>query len=59
MNDDNKSTGVSGRSERCKRRAKKTRDANSREWEMVLARAFQVLAEAEMETAARCQVAAA
>jgi hypothetical protein len=45
--------------QRCERRAKKTRDANSREWEMVLARAFQVLAEAEMETAARCQVAAA
>ena len=37
--------------ERCERRAKQTRDPENREWQMTLARAYRMLAEAESELA--------
>jgi hypothetical protein len=37
---------------RCEERAKKTRNREDREWQMTLARAYRMLAEAEAEYAA-------
>ena len=37
---------------RCEQRAKKTRTQDAREWEMTLARAYRMLAEAEAERSA-------
>jgi hypothetical protein len=38
---------------RCEERATKLRDLEKREWQMTLARAYRMLAEAESELAAR------
>jgi hypothetical protein len=38
---------------RCEERAKKARNPRDREWQMVLAHVFRILAEAEIETAAQ------
>ena len=43
----------------CEERAKKARNPSDRDWQMVLARAFRMLAEAETEAVARPQRAAA
>ena len=48
-----------GHEPRCDERAKKARDTSDREWQMILARAYRMLAEVEIETAARPQSAAA
>jgi hypothetical protein len=41
------------RAKRCDERARKVRDVERREWQMTLARAYRMLAEAESEAAAR------
>jgi hypothetical protein len=46
------------RAARCDERAKKARGTSDREWLTILARAYRMLAEAEVETAARPQPAA-
>jgi hypothetical protein len=43
----------------CEMRAKKARGASDREWELILARAYRILAETESEAAARRQEKAA
>jgi hypothetical protein len=59
MNNENKGTGVSGESEACEERARKTRDSQSREWQMTLARTYRMLAEAASDNLARRQQQAA
>ncbi len=44
---------------RCDQRATKVRDAERREWQMILARAYRMLAEAESEATAKRLSAAA
>ena len=39
------------KAKQCEERARKVRDAESREWQMILARAYRMLAEAESELA--------
>ena len=47
------------RAARCEDRAKKARDPSDREWQTVLARVLRMLAEAELEAAARPRQTAA
>jgi hypothetical protein len=44
---------------RCEERARGERDPANREWQMILSRAYRMLAEAEVEAAARPLSAAA
>jgi hypothetical protein len=41
------------KAKQCEQRARKARCPNSREWQLILARAYQMLAEAEGELASR------
>ena len=43
----------------CEDRARKVRDAKDREWQLILARAYRMLVEAETETVVRPERAAA
>jgi hypothetical protein len=43
---------------RCEQRAKKTRNQADREWQMTLARAYRMLAEAEAQRSALLEVSA-
>jgi hypothetical protein len=43
---------------RCEERARKVRDPRTREWQMILARSYRMLAEAEIEVASRPRSAA-
>jgi hypothetical protein len=47
------------RAARCEDRAKKARSPKDREWQMILARAYRMLAQMESEVAARPQQTAA
>jgi hypothetical protein len=47
------------RAAQCEERARKMRSPKDREWQMVLARAYRMLAEMESEVAPRRQLAAA
>jgi hypothetical protein len=47
------------KAKRCEERAMKTRDSQSREWQMTLARTYRMLAEAASDNLARRQQQAA
>jgi hypothetical protein len=48
-----KARGYLAKAKRCEERAKKVRCQESRDWQLILARAYRVLAEAESELATR------
>jgi hypothetical protein len=48
-----KARGYLAKAKRCEERARKVRCPENREWQLILARAYRMLAEAESEVAAR------
>ena len=48
-----KARGYLAKSKQCEQRASKVRCSETREWQMTLARAYRMLAEAEVELATR------
>ena len=54
-----KARGYQAKAKQCEERARKLRGPENREWQMILARAYRMLAEAEIEAAARPQRVAA
>ena len=48
-----KARGYLAKSKQCEERAQKVRCPDSREWQLILARAYRMLAEAEVELATR------
>jgi hypothetical protein len=48
-----KTRNYQAKAKQCEKRAKQVRDPENREWQLILARAYRMLAETESEVAAR------